>query len=137
MVSREVSVSSSSELADHVSKRCLGEFLDCVRQIVYLIDGLLRIGDLKIEEALIPVLDIVAGDHLLRGEVVDLFAEVDHCGGHGACHIMAGGKTLDLAGVYCLGTIHKWDYEVGDRAKAHCGKRRDALSPASPIEAPP
>ncbi len=47
------------ELADHVSKRCLGEFLDdCVRQIVYLIDGLLRIGDLKIEEALIPVLTL-------------------------------------------------------------------------------
>ncbi len=65
------------QFADHVTQRGLGEFLDRLGQVADLIHGLVGVGDLEIEQGVDVDGDVVAGDHVLAGEVVDRLAQVD------------------------------------------------------------
>mgnify|MGYP003693579111 CR=1 FL=1 len=76
--SREVSVSSRSMPADHVAQRGDRELLDRPDEVVDLVGGRLRLGDLEIDDGVDRDDEVVLGDHRLRREGDDLLPQIDH-----------------------------------------------------------
>lgn len=105
------------ELADHVTQRGLGEFLQCVGQVVDLVHRFLGVDDLEIEQGVDLGGHVVLGDHLLRREVVDLFAQVDGCRGCDGDNGASVDHGLDAAGVDDLGFVDKRPYCVQSRVE--------------------
>ena len=84
----------------HVSQSGLGEFLDCVREVVDFIYGLYRVDDLEVEQGIDSGGHVILGDHALLREVIDLLPEVDLAGGAVAHIGVAIHVNYGVTGVY-------------------------------------
>ena len=63
--------------ADHVAQRRDGELLDRLERVRDLVGRRLRVGDGEVEDSVDLDHEVVLGDHRLRRERHDLFAQVD------------------------------------------------------------
>ena len=68
------------QFTDDITQRRLRQLLDSVRQIIDLVSGLEGIDNLEVEQRIDFSLNVILRNHILLGEVVDLFAQVDSRG---------------------------------------------------------
>ena len=64
------------QFPNDIAERSLGQFLNRVREVVDLVNGFDRVGDLKVDEGIDLGHDVVLGDDALFREIKNGFAQV-------------------------------------------------------------